>query len=176
MAKKKTKKKKAKKNGRPTEYKKRYCSMLIKFFDVEPFEDVEIPHYEKSGKTYESGKEKGKPIVVWVDTKMVPNRRPTLRRFAHKIKVNIQTVYNWIDEKHNSFKPQFLGAFTRARELRKEFLVENGLLGLYPPSSFKFVATNETDMKDTQKQEITGTDGGPIPMRIVDFEKIDPNG
>lgn len=178
MAKKKKSAKKAKKKtakkktvGRPTQYKSRYCRMLIDFFDIEPFEDVKIPHYEKSGKTHKSGKNEGEPIVVWVDTKKVANRTPTLRRFAKKIGVGISTLYDWLDKNHGSFKREFSDAFTRARELRKDFLIENGLHGCHNPAFAKFVAVNLTDMKDVTKQEHTGEDGAPLPPIQVNVIK-----
>jgi len=169
----KNKKKKAKKTGRPTQYKKRYCRMLIKFFDIEPFTEVNIPIYDESGKIHKSGRHKGEGVVTHYEVKRNPNRLPTLQRFAKKIGVSVKTVYNWIDEKHDSHKPEFLHAFACARVLRRNFVIENGLIGTHQHSYAKFVATNLTDMKDTQKQEISGVDGGPIPLKVVDFAKVD---
>ena len=171
MAKKKKTAKKAKKKkvGRPTQYKSRYCQMLINFFDIEPFTDLEIPHYNKFGKT----DKEGNPIVTWVDVKRVANRTPTLQRFAKKIGVGISTIYDWLNEKHGSYKPKFSDAFACARELRKWFLIENGLHRCHDATYGKFVITNLTDMKDTQKQEITGPDGGPVKaeLKVVHFAK-----
>jgi hypothetical protein len=145
-AKKKTAKKAAAKQpatgkhpgGRPTKYSKKYCKQIIDFFDIEPCREVEIPHYKKGD-------------LVWTDFKMVPNRIPTLRKFAKHIKVNFTTVYEW-EKKY----PEFTNALTHARQIRKEFLIDNGLAGLYPPNSFKFVAINMTDMTDKQEFEHSG--------------------
>jgi len=162
VANKKTAKKK--KTGRPTQYKSRYCQMLIRFFDIEPFTEQKVPHYDESGKKHKNGQ----PVVTWYETKKEPNRTPTLRAFAKKIEVSYVTVYSWL-KKHE----EFLNAFARAREARKWFLIENGLNGLYPPNTFKYVANNETDMKDTSKHELTGEDGGPIKAKVevVHFAK-----
>ena len=149
MAKKKAKKK----NGRPTKYKARFCDDLIKFFDIEPWEEREIPHYDKSGKK----DEKGKSIVVWTDIKILPVRMPTLRGFAKKMGIGIRTVYDWIDEKHQSYQKEFSQAFTCAKDIRKDWLVDLGLSGSAPPASFKFVAVNVTDMRDQTDVEHSGT-------------------
>ena len=137
------KKKKRKKAGQPTKYKPEYCDRLIKFFDIEPYEDVELPHYQKDGET-----------LKWTDFKRMPARLPTLRRFAKKIKVGISSIYRWLDENDGAFQSKFRDAFTHAKEIRKEFLIENGLQGLYPPASFKFVAVNLTDMVDKSEQDV----------------------
>ena len=125
--------------GRPSKYKSSYCQELIKFFDVEPYDDVELEHYDKEGN------------IKWKDKKRMANRLPTLRNFAKHIKVHFSTVYYWI-EKHKEFSD----AFTHAQELRKWFLIENGLNGCYNPLFAKFVAVNITDMKDKSEQEHSG--------------------
>jgi len=116
--------------------------MLIKFFDIEPYKDVKLPHYKGKGKTRE---------LVWEDIKRMANRLPTLRNFAKKIKVSSSTVYLWV-EKHKEFSD----AFTHAKELRKWFLIENGLNGCYNPLFAKFVAVNITDMKEQTEQIVKG--------------------
>lgn len=161
MAKKKAKKKVAKKkNGRPTKYKSRYCNMLIKDFSIEPFSEIKIGHKDELGKK-------------WYEIKREANRLPTLQRFASKIKVGISTVYDWLDKNHASYQKKFSDAFARARVLRQNFLMENGLAGTHEGGYAKFVATNLTDMKDKKKHEVTGEAGGPIPVQVIDFAKID---
>ncbi|GAG38158.1 unnamed protein product, partial [marine sediment metagenome] len=133
------------KAGQPTKYKPEHCQALIDFFDIEPYEDREIPHYDK--KTGE--------IVVWTDIKRMPNKLPTLRDFAKSINVSIRAVYNWLDEKNNAFQEEFLHTFIQAKDIRKDFLIQNGLQGMYPPLTFKFVAINLTDMVDQSKTELS---------------------
>lgn len=145
--KKKLKKKKAKR-GQPTKYKKKFCQMLIDFFDCEPFDKIELPHYQKDGKT-----------LKWMDYKITPARMPSLIKFAKKIGVGYRTLYDWIDEKHNSYQPEFSQAYMHAKELRKEWLIDLGLSGFTPPQSFKFVAVNVTDMRDRQETNLTGVIG-----------------
>lgn len=146
--------------GRPTKYKFEYCQELVNFFDVEPYEDIELPHYTKDGKKDENGKR----IISWIDFKRMPRKLPTLRDFAKSINVSIRVVYDWLNEKSNVFQPEFLHAFTQAKDIRKDFLIQNGLQGLYPPLSFKFVAINLTDMTD--RQELTGKDGESFKLIV----------
>lgn len=133
--------------GRPSKYKSRYCEDLIAFFDVEPYEDREIEHYDKDGN------------VKWTDFKRVANRLPTLRDFAKKIGVHIDSLYEW-QKRHKEFSE----AVTRAEEIRKWFLIENGLNGCYNPAFGIFVAKNITDMRD--RVEHTGKDGEPIEANV----------
>ncbi len=150
-----------KKNGRPTKYKPEFCKALIKHFDIEPWEERKIPHYHENGKT-----------VKWTDIKLLPMRMPTLRKFAKSIKVCISTVYGWLDKENSSYQKKFMDAFTCAKEIRKDWLIDLGLSGKTPPASFKFVAVNVTDMRDKTETELGGKDGQPIQVSIVDFGKI----
>jgi len=145
--------------GRPTKYKPEYCEKLIEFFDIEPWEERKIPHY-KNGE------------VVWTDIKILPVRMPTLRGFAKSIDISIRAIYNWVDLKSKTYQEEFMHAFAHAKEIRKDWLVDVGLSGSAPPASFKFVAVNVTDMTDKTEHELTGKDGKPIPLQIVDFAKI----
>ncbi len=132
--------------GRPTKYYPEICQELIDWFDQEPYEDIEIPHY-KNGE------------VSWNDKKRVPRQLPTLRNFARSKKICISTIYNWIDEKHDSFHPEFLEAYSKCvKSGQKEFLIQNGLAGCWNPLFTKFVAVNMTDLTD--KQEIDHTSKG----------------
>ena len=45
---------------------------------------------------------------------------------------------------------EFSVAYSISKELQKEFLITNGLLGLYDSSFAKFTAKNITDMGDEQ--------------------------
>lgn len=132
--------------GRPTKYKPEYCEQIIAFFDIEPYEEREIPHYKGKG---------DKKEVCWTDYKRMANKLPTLRNFAKMIGVCVATVYNWVDKENGSYRQEFLDAFTCAQEIRKWFIIENGLNSCYNPLFAKFVAINVTDMRD--KQELVQT-------------------
>ncbi len=153
--------------GQPTKYKADYCDKLIEFFDIEPWEERKIPHYKKEGKS--------KKYIAWTEIKLLPVKMPSLTKFAKFLNICRTTVYNWADSKHASFQEEFLNALTHARQIRKEWLIDGGLAGIFPPSSFKYVASNVTDMSDKQEYEVGGKDGGPIPVSIVDFRNIDDN-
>lgn len=155
---KKAKKKKKKKVGRPPKYRKAFCKKLINFFDVEPYEKIELPHYQADGKT-----------LKWVDYKIVPARMPTLRKFAKSISVNISKVYEWIKPESKTYHKEFGDAFTHAREIRKDWLIDLGLSGMAPPASFKFVAINVTDMVD--QTDVT-SGGEPISHQTIDFSVL----
>lgn len=153
--------------GRPTKYKPEYARKLIVFFDIEPFEDVVLPHYFDN-KTHR---------VKWKDFKRVANKLPTLRDFAKSIKVPISTVYDWLREKHKSFHKDFAKAFEEAKEIRKDFLIQNALQGLYPPLTFKFIAVNLTDMRDKEVKDVNigGQEGNPIRIIMFGSKKNDTN-
>ncbi len=133
------------KRGQPTKYKPAHCQALIDFFDVEPWEQQTIKHYNTDGE-----------LTKEEDGKRVYRRMPTIRAFAKHIKVCIASVYNWLDKDHASYQPGFLDSYNIAREYRKDWLIDVGLSGLAPANSFKFVAVNCTDMRDKQEHELTG--------------------
>lgn len=135
--------------ARPTKYKAEYCQKLIRFFSTEPYEDRKLPHYKGRGKNRE---------LVWTDYKRMANKLPTLVGFAKHIKVCVATLYNWIDSEHSSFQQKFLDAFTQAKRMQKDFIIQNGLQGCYNPLFAKFVAVNLTDMRDKQEREHGVTD------------------
>ncbi len=147
-----------KKRGRPPKYRKAFCKKLIDFFDTEPFEKLEIPHYQKDGRT-----------IQWLDYKIIPARMPTLRKFAKTISVNISKVYEWINPESKTYHSEFGDAFTHAREIRKDWLIDLGLSGMTPPASFKFVAINVTDMVD--QTDVT-SGGKPITHQTIDFSSL----
>lgn len=125
--------------GRPTKYTPQICEDLVNFFDGDPYEDREIPHMGKTGE------------FKWMDYKRMANKLPTVRSFCKKYKIHYDTFYEWV-----KVHPQFSDAFTRAQELRKWFLIENGLNGTYNPLFAKFTAINITDMRDKQDVGIDG--------------------
>lgn len=132
--------------ARPTKYKPEFCDKLIEFFDVEPYEKIELPHYQADGVT-----------LKWMDYKLIPQRMPTLRKFAKLISVGIRTVYEWIDRNSGSYQEEFSQAFTCAKEIRKDWLIDLGLSGLTPPLAYKFTAINVTDMVDKTDVEHSGS-------------------
>ena len=132
--------------ARPTKYKGSYCKEIVQFFA--------IPKSERVVKSVITGKND----YERTDYESKPNELPTFAKFARKIGVNGDTIVAWT-KKHKKFS----AAYNMAKELQKEFLVDNGLAGLYPPASFIFTAKNVTDMKDKTETDIT-SGGKPIPL------------
>lgn len=141
------------KGGRPTKYQERYCEDIIEFFDRERFHKVLI----KKGV-----KEKGTKD----EYKFMPNELPTLRKFAKKIGVDPVTLLAWA-KNHKEFSR----ALSEAKEIYKEFLIENGLLGLYNSVFTIFVAKNTTDMKDKQEVEHS-SDGKPFIIANLSQDEV----
>ena len=135
---------KPRKPGRPTKYREKFCQEIVDFYDVEPWDEREIPHY-RAGE------------VTWTDIKILPARRPTLRRFAKHIGVHVATLYDWVNPENGAYQAEFHDAFTRTcKPLIKDFLIDAALAGITPPATFKFVAVNMTDMRDKMDPEGDG--------------------
>lgn len=83
---------------------------------------------------------------------MLPNKFPTFENFACSLNVSIQTMLNWCD-----VHPEFLEAYTYAKNRQKAWLMENGMNGTYNPHFTQFVAKNITDMRDKQELELNQT-------------------
>jgi hypothetical protein len=138
---------KEKRNAR-CKYRPEYCQKLIEFFSTPLFTEKERTYTTKNG-------------TVKTETYQVPNRLPMFEVFAHEVaNVSRVTLWRWTDA-----YPEFAEAWERAQELQKNFLIQNGISGLYNPVFTQFVAKNITDMKD--RQEVTGADGGAIAFTVL---------
>lgn len=146
--------------GRPTLYKPEYVEQLIEFFDKEPFEHV--PGIDKAGNE---------------KMEMVPAKFPTLARFATKIGVTRDTLYEWSTAKNDDETlkyPEFSYAYKRAKDFQEAILVEGAMAGAFTPSFSIFTAKNVLGWKDKTEQEITGADGAPLLTAIqVSFVEAD---
>lgn len=166
------------KGGRPTKFKPAYIRELIEFFDIEPYKREVM---EKSTFFYKDGTKKAESEKY----RLIPNNLPTLRTFAKKIGVSYWTVWNWAEKGaeavevpegvENSGKytevelkdiykrreqiEEFSKAYKEAKEIQKEFLIQNGLVGASPSAAYIFTAKNVTDMRDVQdhKHDVTLT-------------------
>ena len=122
------------KKGRPTRYRKRFCKMLVDFYDVEPYQLLTL-------KTRTIKKKNGE-IIVDEEKKPIANPLPFVYEFCDLIKISPTTFHNWL-----KVHPDFVAAFTRAQEMQKKNLITLGLAGISPPASFIYVASNLTDMR-----------------------------
>lgn len=151
--------------GRPTKYDKKFCRQLEDYFNIEPFETVEVKTTDKR-----SGR-------VYLSEEVRANRLPTLERFAFDIGVTDDTIVRWASEKHpDDYRiqskrgklkhPEFSAAYRRAKMLQKDILMVNGSLGYYAANYTKFVSTNLTDLRDNQNVDITSK-GKSIAPKVV---------
>ena len=130
--------------GRPTKWNAKLNDKLIKFFDIEEKWTTRV---KSSGTTSES-------------TELRAVQLPLFSIFEIRNGLSIGMLSKWAgDEKCEEERPGFFQAYKTAKELQKDFLIQCGLQGLYPPSSFIFTAKNITDMKDITRQELTKADG-----------------
>lgn len=132
--------------ARPTKYKKKYCQMMLDFFNVTPTYMQEVIN------------QKGQKIEIEKVSDL-----PTFEGFACLISVHRETLLNWCKE-----FPEFFDTYRKCQEYQKNILVQNGLHGNYNSLFAKFVAINATDMRE--KQEIKHS--GSIKTINID-EKID---
>jgi hypothetical protein len=122
------------KMGRPSKFKKEYIEAIIEFFDREPNHVVEIVD-DEGKKTIATNK--------FGDAILVPCKLPTFEAFARSIGVHRETVLNWAEA-----NPDFLDAIKRAKDIQKEILIQNGLLGAYDRTFAIFTAKCVTDMRE----------------------------
>lgn len=139
--------------GRPTKYKPEYCQMMLDFFDIEVMKRVEI---------------EVKPNIK--DVRYVPNTFPTITRFASKIGVTRDTLYEWAskkDEKGNLVNAEFSDTLTRCQDLQETLMVEGGLSGAYDSKVLIFLAPNLTRLKN--KVEVSSE----VNLSAATTEKLD---
>ena len=148
--------------GRPSVFKEEYADQLLAYFDKEPYERRPILDKE--------GNEKGSEVV--------PNKFPTLARFATMIGVTRETLHDWATSRNEDESlryPNFSYAYKKAKEYQEAILVEGALANAYHANFAIFTAKNVLGWRDKVEQEITGADGAPLVTGInVTFVK--PNG
>ena len=148
-----------KSTGRPTKYRPEYCDSIIKYFrDAPKFETFVKERFTRTLKTG--------TVEVTEKYGYRTSHMPEFFEFAEFIGVSDESVLRW----KNKYI-EFRGAYNKAKQYQKQWLVEVGLSGFAPPASFIFVTKNVTDMKDEQKIDHT-TKG----KRIDGFNYVKPNG
>ena len=116
--------------GRPTKWTPELNDRLIEFFSVEPWTG--------------SGKDR------------TPNKVPFFSRFEIQENLYIGILGKWeADEECEAKRPGFSLAYNTAKQLQKEFLVQNGVSGLFNPAFTIFTAKNITDMRDQTGVDLT---------------------
>lgn len=128
---------KPKKVGRPTSYKPEYCKKIIDYFNVPHIIYVEKEKIDKEGNI----------VIQKVER---ANKLPTFESFAVSIGHHRETLINWCGQ-----HPEFLDAYSKAKDYQKDMLIYLGMIGLYNAPFTQFVAKNITDMKDRHEVEQT---------------------
>lgn len=145
--------------GRPSVFKEEYADQLLAYFDKEAYERVPLLDKE--------GNEKGSEIV--------PNKFPTLARFATMVGVTRETLHDWATSRNEdeSLKyPNFSYAYKKAKEYQEAILVEGAMANAFHANFAIFTAKNVLGWRDKIEQEITGADGAPLVTGInVTFVK-----
>lgn len=126
-------------SGRPSKYEDRFVQELIDFFNVEPYKEVTV--LDKNG---------GEKV------QLVPNKFPTLARFACNIGVCRDTLYEWStakDAKGNLIHEDFSYAYKRAKDYQEAILAEGALVGSYNSTFAIFTAKNVLGWRDKSEEE-----------------------
>ena len=135
--------------GRPSLYRDEYADNLIEFFSVQAYREFPLLN------------DKGEVIGM----KNVPNKFPTLARFATISGVSRDTLYEWstatLDD-GNLKHPDFSYAYKRAKEFQEAILVEGAMAGAFQANFSIFTAKNVLGWRDKIDQEITGADGASL--------------
>lgn len=123
----------AKKILQKVPYSPDFAERMVEFFmDAEKSRTVTDTFSWKNGEVGEKERE-------------VPNPPPMFSEFGRTIGVSEKTLKNWTRE-----YPEFKEAYEICSSIIKEFIVANGLSGLYPGQFAIFAGKNLTDMKDVQ--------------------------
>lgn len=133
----------------PSKYDPKLCQELVDFFDVEPYEELEVKNHDKNGKE-------------WFTYELRPNDLPHLSGFAKKIGVNTCTLSDWANK-----YPEFSDALKRAKELNEQMLTVNALRGLYNSTFSIFTAKNKFGWRDEQHLKTEQKDEKQITVKIV---------
>lgn len=99
--------------GRPTKYRKEFAELLLDWFRVE---------------SWTTGKDEGgRPYYH-------ANMMPTFEGFAVSLGVDPDTLLEWA-KRHKDFS----GAYTRARALQKQWILQNATVGATPSNIAVFL-------------------------------------
>lgn len=101
-------------------------------------------------------------MVPWFLNKVEKGEFPFLSKFAR----DIMNVCCDTAIEYTKIYPDFSEVYKKAKDIQKEFLITQTLNGKYNPTFAIFVATNLTDMKNNQRFEHVGNNGGPIKTKI----------
>jgi hypothetical protein len=124
--------------GRPSLYTPEHCKDIYDYF-------ANAPKTRQVLKASISGKNDYHKD----EYEIIPCELPTISKWAIAKGIALSTVYEW--EKNHT---EFSESLSTIREMYKNFLNDNALMGYYNPIYSKFVAINTTDMKDKQETDV----------------------
>lgn len=132
--------------GRPTVYDPKYVEEIIAFFSVEPYDRISV--YDKNGnETFQ----------------LVPNKFPTLARFAAERGVTRETLWEWSTrrdaETGELVYPEFSNAYKEAKEFQEACLVEGTMNGAYNSTFSIFAAKNILGWRDNKDLTVANAPG-----------------
>ncbi len=137
--------------GQPTSWRPEYNEMIVAHFDKEACDLV----FDKNGRPYPVMREKF----------------PTFEAFAHKIKVNTDTLVEWAKKENREKYPGYSAAYARAKEMQKSFLLQATMAGAANSAFAIFFAKNNLGMKDKTESDVT-SNGNTV--NVLTFGASDP--
>lgn len=157
--------------GRPTDYKEEYCEEIIAYFEQAKAEIlVDVSFYNTNKEETMSQIINPIPLdpkdadllnawpVKRIEQKIAMNMFPSYVRFARKIGVNKDTLYEWAKE-----NKKFSDAMKICNEIAETILLENWLQGIYNAWFTQFLLKNNYWYKD--KSEVDTN----VKMEVTDI-------
>lgn len=141
--------------GRPSGYHPDLCEKLIAWFDR--------PRTERVIKKQRTIKQRNGDIAEEIEWETVSTGLATFDGFAAHVDEPLTTLKQW-SQKH----PDFKAAWSRARAMQRDWLVELGTRSLILPGTYTFTMANISEWR-AQPIERIGEDRKPVfffdPMR-----------
>ncbi len=150
--------------GRPTDYREEYVDEIIAYFDIQVQSLVDVEYAKEDGS-------------MGVRKQVVTNTFPTLSRFASKLGVTRDTLYEWAHGRNadGTLKhPDFSYAYARAKDLQDALLTEGGMMGVYEGRFATLAAKNIIGWKDQveTKNEVALTSTSTDELDQIYVEKM----
>lgn len=128
-------------SGRPTKWKPEYNDMIVEWFNVEPYREV--------------------------NDKLIPNKPPTFFGFAAKIGVDQDTIAEWAKPENAKNYPGFFGAYWTAKQKHQDLVMQGAMTGAYSGQFSQFYAKNVFGMKDKTETDITSKGESVVGFNYV---------
>ncbi len=130
--------------GHPSSYRTEYPGRLLEFFSG--------TRVERVVKRVRKVTSKDGAVATELEYEDKLTRFPLFEDFAQSVGVCSGTLFNW-----RKAHPEFLEAYTRARDMQKAWLIEGGLRGVMPAAAYIFTAKNVAGMRDDPTPQLSAT-------------------